>query len=134
MLYGVSMLRCASNTGDWQRADRELRRLAKEQAAADFEQGQWISLADQTRTARKLGFASTTEYLEQIFGWSVKHARDKIRVARALDELREIAQALKDGVLNWSAVREVTHVAIAKTESAWLEAVRGLRVREVEQL
>src|SRR5688572_14268079 len=128
------MLRCASNNGDWQRADRELRRLAKERAAADFEQARWIFLADRAGTARMLGFASMAEYLEQVFGGSLKMAHERIRVARALEELQEIGQALKDGVLSWSAVRELTRVAIVKTESAWLEAVRGLRVQQIEQM
>ncbi|HEX4341440.1 MAG TPA: hypothetical protein VH062_36275 [Polyangiaceae bacterium] len=42
-------------------------------------------------------------------------------MAEALEELPAIAQALASGLLNWSAARELTRVAVAETESAWLE-------------
>jgi hypothetical protein len=42
--------------------------------------------------------------------------------------------ALEAGELNWSAVRELTPVAVPETEDAWLQAARGRTVRQLEEL
>ncbi|HEX4339528.1 MAG TPA: hypothetical protein VH062_26660 [Polyangiaceae bacterium] len=36
--------------------------------------------------------------------------------------------------MNWSAVRELTRVAVAETESAWLDVARGKTVHQLEAL
>jgi 5-methylcytosine-specific restriction endonuclease McrA len=117
---------------DWRRAHRELSRIAKEIAIHDFEQALWIVAAKKSHLHEKVGFASLHEYLERTFGYRPRFAIDKIRVAEALVELPEIAQALKDGVLTWTAVREIVRVATKVTEGEWLDALRGKSLREVE--
>jgi hypothetical protein len=136
------MLHLASIAGEtvvgygepWVRADRELRRLAKERAAADYEEGRWIAVLDRENGHWRLGYASLPEYLERLFGYSPRLSREKVRVALALEELPELAQSLRDGVLNWSAVRELSRIATRETEGEWLDAVRGRSIREVERL
>lgn len=51
----------------------------------------------------------------------------KLRVAEVLEELPAIATALEAGKLSWSAVRELTRVAISETEQAWLGTFAVLR-------
>ena len=60
--------------------------------------------------------------------------QEKLRVAEGIEELPAIAQALASGMLNWSAVRELTRVAVPETESAWLDAARGKTVHQLEAL
>jgi hypothetical protein len=48
-----------------------------------------------------------------------------MRVARALATPPEISVALASGGLSYSAVRELTRVATAETEAAWLAASDG---------
>jgi hypothetical protein len=58
----------------------------------------------------------------------------RIRVTEALDVLPAIEQALATGELSYSAVRELTRIATAKTEEAWLDACEGKNQREIEEL
>ncbi len=81
-----------------------------------------------------LGFGSLAEYLESVFGWSARFVHEKMRVAHALEALPKIANALKTGVLSWSAVRELTRVATRSTEEEWLKAVLEKSMREIEEL
>jgi hypothetical protein len=140
MFDGASVARETSETyhgsddQEWRRAHRELKRLARERALHDFEAAQWIAAARRFQTHRRLGFASLAEYLGRMFGWSPRLAFEKIRVAEQLQQLHELADALHDGLLSWSAARELTRVATPSTECDWLEAVKGLSIREVERL
>lgn len=45
-----------------------------------------------------------------------------------------LARSLQTGALSWCAVRELTRVAVAATEQAWLDAVQGKTTREIEAL
>src|SRR5262249_25964385 len=59
-------------------------------------------------------------------------AKERVRVALALDEMPELADALASGELSFSAIRELTRVATRDTERAWIDAARGKNLREVE--
>jgi hypothetical protein len=48
--------------------------------------------------------------------------------------LPEISQALRDGALSWSAVRELTRVAVPENEETWLQAAKSRSVRQIETL
>jgi hypothetical protein len=45
-----------------------------------------------------------------------------------------LAKAFEEGSVAFSVVRELTRVAAAETEAAWLEAAHGRTAREVERL
>ena len=57
-----------------------------------------------------------------------------MRVARRLETLPLLTDALADGDLPYSAVKELVRVATPGTESAWREAARGKVVHQIEQL
>jgi hypothetical protein len=57
-----------------------------------------------------------------------------MRVARALASLPETTAALARGERTYSAVRELTRVATAETETDWLAASKGLVVHQIERL
>ena len=124
----------ADDSTEWERAHHELERLAKTRAGLDWLEGQWLLRALRAGTHIRLGFAGFPEYAERLFGYSPRLTHEKLRVAEALDELAELSQALRDGELNWSAVRELTRVAVPRTEGEWLDAARGRTVREIERL
>src|SRR3954451_12941337 len=88
----------------WQRAHHALTRLARKRASLDAEEGRWLLAAFRAATHVHLGFASFSEYIEHLFGYSVRWTREKLRVAEALQNLPTLAQALEAGDLNWSAV------------------------------
>ena len=119
---------------DWQRADRELRRLARLRAGLDFEEGRWLLAAWRGGVHVRLGYGSFREYIERLFGYSARLVQDKLRVAEALEGLPVLTRALESGRACWSVLRELTRVATRETEGEWLIAAAGRTVRDVEQL
>ena len=117
---------------EWQVADRALRRLAARRAALDVEEADWLLRALAAEVHRHQGFATFAEYLERVLGYAPHTARDRVRVAEALPRLPATRAALQRGTLPWSAVRELTRVATAETEQAWLDAAANRTVREIE--
>jgi hypothetical protein len=111
-----------------------LSRLARTRAAADAEEGRWLLVGLRSAAHVHLGFGSFAEYVERLFGYTARSTQEKLRVAEALEELPVIGEALEEGVLNWSAVRELTRVAVANTEREWLEVARGRTVHQLEAL
>ena len=119
---------------DGQRAHEELVRIAKSRAEVDRHEAPWLLLAYRVAVHRMLGFANFAQYAERVLGYTPRITDERLRVARALETLPELAQALETGSLCWTAVRELTRVATPKTERQWLRAARGRTVREIETL
>jgi hypothetical protein len=119
---------------DWQLAHEQLLRLARRRAGLDLEEGRWLLVAFRTGAHVRLGYGSFAEYIERVFGYGPRLAHDKLRVAEALETLRAVPKALREGKLSWSAARELTRVATTQTEDEWLAAARGRTVRDVERL
>src|SRR3954462_4432722 len=119
---------------EWVVAHEALSRLAKERAAADAEEGRWLLAALRSAAHVHLGFGSFGEYVERMFGHKPRSTQERLRVAEALEQLPAKAQALEQGTLHWSAVRELTRVAVAKNEREWIEVARGKTVRQLEEL
>jgi hypothetical protein len=118
----------------WQVAHEALSRLARARAAADAEEGRWLLAAQRAAVHVHLGYASFAEYIERLFGYKPRSSQEKLRVAEALEGLPALAHALSSGELSWSAVRELTRVAVGDTEHEWLEFARGKTVRQLEQV
>jgi len=118
----------------WQVAHEALSRLARERAAADAEEGRWLLAAERAAVHVHLGYGSFGEYIERLFGYKPRSIQEKLRVAEALEDLPTVAQALSNGEISWSAVRELTRVAVRETEQEWLEFTRGKTLRQLEQV
>jgi len=119
---------------NWEQVHERLLSFAKRRAGLEWEEGRLLRDAQRTGVHRRLGFASLGEYVERLFGYNGRLVKEKLRVAQSLEELPETSEALRAGELTWSAVRELTRVATADTERAWLDSARGLAVRQVEEL
>src|SRR5579885_916928 len=104
----------------WQVAHETLVKLARQRAGLEFEEGRWLLAARRAKAHRQLGYGSFTEYIERLFGYAPRLTHDKLRVAEALETLPELARELREGALSFSQVRELTRVATADTEKAWL--------------
>jgi hypothetical protein len=122
------------HAAEWSRVDRKLRNIATRRAALDAEEARLLRYAEEIKLWRAFGFGSLLEYVERAMGYAPRTAVERLRVARAIAELPLIADALEDGELAHSAVRELSRVAIPETEDAWLEAARGKSLREVEAM
>lgn len=118
----------------WVTAHETLSRLARQRAAADAEEGQWLLRAVRAATHLHLGFATFAEYVERLFGYQPRSTQEKLRVAEALESLPRLRAALQEGQLSWSALRELTRVAVPETEADWLKLARNKSVRQLEEL
>jgi HNH endonuclease len=119
---------------DWVRAHTALSRLARERATADAEEGRWLLRALRSSAHVHVGCGSFSEYIERLFGYKPRSTQEKLRVAESLEDLPQIAAALEAGTLSWCAARELTRLAVADTERAWLDAAQGKTIRQLEEL
>ncbi len=119
---------------EWMTAHEALSRLAKRRAADDAEEGRCLLAALRSAAHVHLGFGSFGEYVERLLGYKARSTQEKLRVAEALESLPLTARALDRGELHWSCARELTRVAVAESELAWLEAARGKTVHQLEAL
>ncbi|NVB84563.1 MAG: HNH endonuclease [Kofleriaceae bacterium] len=113
---------------------RRLKRIAKVRAVLDLEEAAALRDAEVACIWRRYGCASLLEYLERELGYTPRVAKERLRVASLIDELPQIREAMMNGELSFSAVRELTRVASAETESEWLAASREMNQRELEEL
>jgi hypothetical protein len=138
MIQGTTEADTAGDTeaeiADWKRAHTELVRLAALRASLDWDEVRSLLSALRFGAHLKFGFGSFAEYIERLFGYRPRFTQERLRVAEALEELPELDRALRDGELNWSAVRELTRVATLTTEKSWITAARGRSLRDVEKL
>ncbi len=108
--------------------------LGRDRAELDAAEAHWIRAGHAVRIWEAYGHASYAAYLEAVLGYGRKTARERIRTALALAELPAMAQALADGEIGWTHVRELSRVATADTEDEWLAAARGRRARDVADM
>lgn len=81
---------------------------------------------------RKLGFSSTVQLALMRFQVPMRKTRELLRVARALDDLPLIDGAFAAGSISWSAVREISRVAVRDTEKEWLDLALKSSLRAIE--
>jgi len=118
----------------WVEAHEAVLGVARERAGLERREGVCLLRALREDVHRHLGYGAFAEYTDRHLGYSHRTTESKLRTAEALELLPELARAQRDGRLNASAVRELARVATAGTETEWIEAAQGLRVREVERL
>src|SRR6185436_7688713 len=114
---------------EWERVDRKLRGIAGRRAALDAEEAGLLRYAEELKLWRAHGFESMLEYMERAMGYAPHTAAERLRVARMIADLPLIADALENGELAHSAVRELSRVAVPDTEEVWLEAAKGKCLR-----
>lgn len=96
----------------------------------------WFGDIMKRRLFRVLGYGSMEQYARQELGFSKSRTWDFVRLARRLDELPAVRQAVADGELGYTKAREVVAVATPATEDQWLEVAkqpRRLLVQEIKR-
>jgi len=81
-----------------------------------------------------LGFMNCAHWLTWRCGWDNVTAREKVRVARALDNLPSISDALRTGRVSYSKVRAMTRVANEKNEGELLNIALSGTASHVESV
>jgi hypothetical protein len=79
-------------------------------------------------------FVSCAHWLSFRVGLSLHAARERVRVARALETLPALDAKLKGGEISFSKVRELTRVATPETEVALLEVAENASGEQVRKL
>ena len=77
---------------------------------------------------------SCAHWLNWRCGMAMGAAREKVRVARALESLPKVSAAMASGNLSYSKAREITRVATAETEDYLLMIAEHGTAQHVENL
>jgi hypothetical protein len=89
---------------------------------------------DRAKGYERHGLANTAQWLNWQCGIQAVAAREKVRVARALEALPEIADAFAKGEVSYSKVRAMTRVATPANESVLLHIAHHGTAQHVEKL
>src|SRR5687768_11199539 len=95
---------------DWKTVDNALRVIAKRRAELDAQEARWLRKAISMQVWKPLGMVSMLDYMERVLHYEPHTAGERVRVAKALGELPELAEALARGDLSYSGVREVSRI------------------------
>src|SRR5262245_48659650 len=80
------------------------------------------------------GALSAAHWLNWRVGLDLGAARERVRVARALETLPVIDAALGDGELSYSKVRALTRVATSETEALLVDIARQTTASQLERI
>ncbi|MCK9996907.1 MAG: DUF222 domain-containing protein, partial [Candidatus Krumholzibacteria bacterium] len=83
---------------------------------------------------RDMGCSSINQYATRELGFSKSKAGDFIRLARQLDNLPAVRDALASGELGYTKAREIVLVATPETQDTWLKAAKGTRKELVNEV
>ncbi len=112
----------------------EITRLAGHINAANFRFLSLLARFDKQGGWSGAGVRSCAHWLEWRCGIALGAAREKVRVARALEGLPKICAAFGRGELSYSMVRALTRKAEPATESYYLYIAEHGTVSHIEQL
>ena len=135
------------STTSWTAVHRRLLAIGTQRAQLERELSQWLVAAERLGVAARCGMASLFEYADRHLGLSYRQTEERLRVGKALAALPSLDRVFAQGTLTFSHVRELTRVATAETEQAWLDwtlnrdgggaddndVARRRRLRDVEQ-
>ena len=113
---------------------REITLLAGHINAANYRLLCLIAEFDRNEGWGGVGIRSCAHWLQWQCGISLGPAREKVRVARRLEQLPKIAAAFSLGELSYSMVRAITRQADPDTEDYYLHIARYGTVSHIEKL
>jgi hypothetical protein len=89
---------------------------------------------DREQAFKRHGLVNTAQWLNWQCGIGPVAAREKVRVARSLEQLPEIADAFAKGQISYSKVRAMTRVATPVNESVLVHVAHHGTAAHVEKL
>jgi hypothetical protein len=111
----------------------QITELAAHINAANYELLMLIGRYDEDKGWADHGLASCAHWLQWRCGTNLGAAREKVRVARALPKLPQIARAFRAGRLSYSKVRAMTRVATPANEGFLLSIAAHGTAHHVEK-
>ena len=93
----------------------------------------WFHDAWQRQLYRDLGFASMEQYATEALKFSPNRTWQFLRLARDLDRLPPLLEAVTDGSLEWTKAQQVGRVATPETAADWVAAAKQNSRRKLAQ-
>ena len=118
----------------WRHVHEALLSTARTEASAICEQLLLLPDAEKRRVWEPLGHSHLLDYLERELGLTPRAALERLRMAKELVVLPQLAEEFADGRRHYSVVRELTRVATPETEEEWLDRSRGKSPKQVEEM
>jgi len=127
-LDGASRQKRAERLGD------DIARLGAHLDAALYRQLVMIREFDEIEGWHIQGSKSCAQWLSWRTGLAPGAARERVRVARSLEPLPRLSDALRTGRLSYSAARALTRVATPDNEAELVEVARHTTAAQLERL
>ena len=83
---------------------------------------------------KDLGYSSVFHYAKVVAGFGERKVYSLLRIARELDEYRQIRTAFTEGRIPWTKAREILKVVTPNTEGRWLAVAITKNYFELEEM
>jgi hypothetical protein len=117
-----------------ERIHRRLKRIVKARGALDIQECEALREAQKLMVWRAYGCASLVEYMEREMGYTQRGAIERLRVAKAIEEMPQLGEAMNQGDLSFSGARELSRVITPETQQEWIDAAQDKNVRQIEEM
>jgi len=94
----------------------------------------WFAEIMSRHLYRDFGYSTINQYAMKELGFSKSRTGDFMRLARQLDKLPAVREAMSTGALGYTKAREIISVATPETQDNWLEAAKGTRKELVHEV
>ena len=94
----------------------------------------WFAEIMRRHLYREFGCASINQYAMNELGFSKTRTGDFVRLARQLDKLPAVRDAMSSGDLGYTKAREIAGVATPETQDDWLAAAKGSRKQLIHEV
>ena len=123
----------ATNDDELYRLGERIANLAARINSAEARMMTLIADFDRRGGWKDRGFSSCAEWLAWRIGMKIGPARERVRTARALENLPQTANALREGSISYTKVRALTRVATPEREAELLEFARAGSAAKLER-
>jgi len=94
----------------------------------------WFGEVMRRKLFRDLGHSSINQYAIQELDFCKSKADDFIRLAKKLDDLPAVREAVASGEIGYTKARELVSVATPETQDTWLKAAKGTRKELIHEV
>lgn len=113
--------------------DAEVRRCTRLLIVRDLEIGRHLRELFAVRAWRVLKCASKEQYARERLGMSMSAVRQRMRLAKWVEEMPEIGEAIEAGEIGFEAAMLVGRVATPDTAAAWIERAKRRTIKHLRE-
>jgi len=94
----------------------------------------WFGEVMRRKLFRDLGHSSINQYAMQELDFCKSKADDFVRLAKKLDDLPAVREAVASGEIGYTKARELVSVATPETQDTWLKVAKGTRKELIHEV